>query len=362
MPLSFTALTQRLLFFFLLVAMLVLARPLLVPLAIAGVIAPLFVPMCRALEHRKVPPFWAVSLSLLLLFAGLAALGGLLGWQFAAISGDLAGIEQKALELLHTGQTFLLQYLGITFEEQGTLLKEQQPAMAGLLSGLAGSLATLMTNALLVLVYLFLMLYYRRHLRDFLVQLGPKDQHPALRDLIARTAGVSQHYLTGLLRMIACLWVMYGLAFSVLGLQHALFFAFLCGVLEIVPYVGNLTGSLLALIAALAQGAGWPVLGGIVLAYFAIQLIQGWVLEPLIVGKHVSINPMATILALVIGEMVWGLTGVFLAIPVTAMLKIVFDEVEPLKPLGFLLGPPAAKDPQPGIRHRLQTWWAKRGK
>jgi predicted PurR-regulated permease PerM len=137
--------------------------------------------------------------------------------------------------------------------------------------------------------------------------------------------------------MIVCLWVLYGIGFSLLGLENALFFAFLCGLLEIIPYLGNLTGTLITVLMAAVQGVAWPVLLGILLVYGAIQFFQGWVLEPLIVGAHVKLNPLFTIIALVIGGLLWGIAGVFLAIPVMAMLKIVCDHIEPLKPYGFLM-------------------------
>jgi predicted PurR-regulated permease PerM len=72
--------------------------------------------------------------------------------------------------------------------------------------------------------------------------------------------------------------------------------------------------------------------------YGTVQFVQGWVLEPLIVGSQVKINPLSTIVALILGELVWGIPGIFLAIPLVAMLKIVCDNIESLKPYGFLIG------------------------
>jgi predicted PurR-regulated permease PerM len=115
-------------------------------------------------------------------------------------------------------------------------------------------------------------------------------------------------------------------------------FAILCGLLEIIPYIGNLTGTLLTLLVAAVNGANVTMLGSIVIVYSSVQLIQGWILEPLIVGPQVKINPFTTILALVIGELIWGIPGIFLAIPVIAMLKIVFDHIDSLRPFGLLIG------------------------
>lgn len=159
-----------------------------------------------------------------------------------------------------------------------------------------------------------------------------------MEQVLDRVAHVSQQYLIGLVKMIGLLWVMYGIGFSLLGVKNALFFAILCGLLEIVPFIGNITGTSLTVVVSAVQGASTSMLFGIIGTYVMIQLIQGWVLEPIILGPQVKINPFTTIIVLVMGELIWGIPGIFLAIPLVAMFKIVCDHVESLKPYGFLIG------------------------
>jgi len=149
---------------------------------------------------------------------------------------------------------------------------------------------------------------------------------------------VSQQYLLGLAKMIACLWIMYGIGFSIIGVKNALFFAILCGLLEIIPFIGNLTGTSLTVLVSVVEGAGMPMVISIVVVYLVVQFIQEWILSPIIVGPQVKINAFTTIIAMVLGELVWGVAGIFLAIPLIAMFKIVCDHIEPLKPYGFLIG------------------------
>ena len=138
--------------------------------------------------------------------------------------------------------------------------------------------------------------------------------------------------------MIVCLWIMYGIGFSIIGVENPFFFAIICGLLEIVPFIGNITGTTITLMVTAIQGASLFTLVSIIGTYGLIQFIQGWILEPIIVGSQVKINPLSTIVALVLGEIIWGLPGVFLAIPLIAMIKIICDHIEPLKPYGFLIG------------------------
>ena len=138
--------------------------------------------------------------------------------------------------------------------------------------------------------------------------------------------------------MIVILWIMYGIGFSVAGVKNALFFAILCGLLEIVPFVGNITGTALTIIASMATGGSLNVIIGILIVYGLVQFIQTYILEPLVVGEEISINPLFTIIGLVVGELVWGIPGMVVALPVLGMLKVIFDNIDPLKPYGFLIG------------------------
>ena len=176
------------------------------------------------------------------------------------------------------------------------------------------------------------------HIKNFLIQLTAKSQQEEMQEIIQKVTSVSQQYLLGLSKMIFLLWIMYGIGFSVIGVKNAVFFSILCGLLEIVPFVGNITGTILTVLVSTMHGASLEVIIGILVVYGTIQLIQGWILEPLILGPQVKINSLFTIIALVLGDLLWGIPGIILAIPLTAMFKIVCDHIEPLKPFGFLIG------------------------
>ena len=156
--------------------------------------------------------------------------------------------------------------------------------------------------------------------------------------------------------MIVGLWIMYGIGFSIVGVKNAFFFAILCGVLEIIPFVGNLTGNAITVLMALTQGGGMNMVIGILITYAIVQFLQSYLLEPLVVGAEVNINPLSTIVVLVIGELVWGIAGMVLAIPLLGIVKIICDHVEQLKPYGFLIGEEKKKK-KPGIADRIKGWF-----
>ncbi|HLP52179.1 MAG TPA: AI-2E family transporter [Chitinophagales bacterium] len=338
MTITASSAIKRLLLLVLIFTGLYFAKDFLMPLVIGALLATLYLPMCRWLEEKKVPRFIAVFLCLLTILLLASGVAALLGWQISGLMDDADKIKQKAIETGTSIQQYILTNLGIAKEKQMQLLKGQQSKMTGILTTILASTGYIFTSTLLMLVYFFLLLYYRSHVYQFILRLSAPEQRAETREIVYGATKVSQQYLVGLAKMIMCLWVMYGIGFSIAGVKNALFFAVLCGLLEIIPFIGNITGTSITLLVAAAQGGSAPMLLGIAGTYGLVQFIQGWVLEPIIVGPQVKINPLATILALVLGEMIWGIPGIILAIPVTAVLKIICDHVTPLKPYGFLIG------------------------
>ncbi len=338
MTASITTVIKKLLLLFLVFAGLYYAQAFLMPLFIGGILATLFLPFCNWMERKKTPKGLAVFICLLTLTVVIASIVALLGWKIYDLVNDFALMKKVSIEIFNAVQLYIYDHLDLSFKEQFQILKKEQPSYASIMQVLLGSMATLFTNLILVLVYFLFLLYYRVHIKIFFLKHTAVAQQTDMEHLIDSAANISQQYLLGISKMIVLLWIMYGIGFSTLGVENALFFAVLCGLLEIIPYVGNIIGTVLTLVVAALHGADLSMLGGIVLVYGVVQMIQGWVLEPLILGPQVKINPLFTIFAIVLGELLWGISGMILAIPMIAMFKIVCDHIEPLKPYGFLIG------------------------
>lgn len=338
MTTSLSSVIKKISIVFLVVLGLYYAQEFLIPLCIGGVLATVFLPFCNWIESKKVPKGIAVLLSLFGLLFIIFLLISLVGYQISELVADAEILKEKAIESGTKIQKFIFNTLNISIKEQDKILKSEQPSYSNLMQTMLGSMASFMSGIILMLVYFVFLLYYRNHIKKFLIQLVQKPQQEEMGEIIQSVAAVSQQYLIGLSKMIFLLWVMYGIGFSVLGVENAIFFAVLCGILEIIPFVGNITGTILTVLFAAINGVDSQVLIGIVIVYGIVQFIQGWILEPLIVGSQVKINSLFTILALVLGELLWGIPGIILAIPLTAMFKIICDHIEPMKAYGFLIG------------------------
>lgn len=342
----------------LVVAVLYFGRDVIIPFCLAALLAMLLKPLCVRMEKR-IGRGVAALCCVLILVAAVAVIVLLLSWQMKDIAESLPDMEKRISEFYHQLSESIASRFGVDEAQQKKWLEQQQSSSGDKLAGAAtfflSSLFGILVNTVLVVVYIFLFLYFRQHLKKFFLKLVPAaDQHKAV-DTMQQSGLVAQRYLAGLAMMITMLWVLYGIGFSIIGVKYALFFAVLCGLLEIVPFVGNITGTALTVLGALANGGDGSMVISILVIYAIVQFTQTYVIEPLVVGAEVNINPLVTILVIVLGEAVWGVGGMILAIPLTGIVKIICDHVEPLKPYGFLIG--QEKKKKEGLVDRLKNRW-----
>jgi predicted PurR-regulated permease PerM len=321
---------------------LIYGKPFFVPFTIAGLLSMLLLPVTKWLQSKGLGKVISILSAILILIGSIAVITFLIGWQIKDLSENASALEQQVVEKLKRLQQFIADKTGIAEAQQQKLIDSQQSQTGGSfrkgIGGILAGIGGLLTDTVVVFVYIFLFIYFRHKVKEFIIRIVPSNQKSNARRTIAQVQQVSQKYLTGLALMIVCLWIMYGIGFSIVGVKHAFFFAILCGLLEIVPFVGNLTGTLITVLMSLAQGGDANLIVGIIVTYAVIQFLQTYLLEPLVVGAGVNINPLFTIIGLVAGELMWGVPGMILAIPILAISRIVCDHVEALQPYAYLIG------------------------
>ncbi len=329
-----------LLFLFLLFSGLYYAKSFLIPIAFAALLSMLLLPVAEWLEKKGMGKVISIILAILVIVLFFAGVIWLISWQLSDIMKDSESINQNLTKKVTELRNYISSSLGISKPKQEEVMAKQQSEAGG--SGIAGKILSglggFVTNLLLVLIYIFLFMFFRTHLKKFILQLVPKTDIPKTEEVITKCRTIAQKYITGLGMMIVCLWVMYGIGFSIAGVKSPILFAVLCGVLEIIPFVGNLAGTAITLLMTIAQGGGTNVIIGILITYALVQFIQSYIIEPLVVGAEVNINPLITIMGIVLGELVWGIPGMILAVPFLGIIKIICDNVQGLKPYGFVLG------------------------
>lgn len=355
---AFTRTIKILLFLVLLVVVLVYAKPFLVPVAFAALFATLLLPLSIRLENRGMAKGLAIFLSVLFFVILIAGFVYVMAWQVADVSKNKNEIEKRIDEKIRQLKEYVAHNFDISRQKQGKIIQNETQSINNkatiTITHILSSAGSFIAHLTLTIVYVFLFLYYRLHLKKFILMLTPASNKKNIQSAIEEARTVAQKYIAGLAAMVVCLWVMYSIGFSIVGVQNAVLFAILCGLLEIVPFVGNLTGTIITIIAVVMQGGSTSMILGVVITYATVQFLQTYILEPLVVGKGVSINPLFTIAGIVAGELVWGIPGMILAIPFLGIIKIFCDHIEPLKPYGFLIG--QERKSRRGVVDKVKRW------
>lgn len=328
----------------------IMAKSLLIPLLFALVFAVLLSPLAGKLESWRVPRILSSIISLLL---GLSVFVGLSVFFYSQISGfvdEVDMVERRLRELAESLNQVIAPYtdidLGETLKElPNTIITYVSDNFQSLGMGVLSAASTL-TSVFIVPVYIVLILIFRNFLKEFAIRAFSDGNDEQVEQLLLRIKSVVQYYISGMLIVIGILAVLNSTLLLVLGVENALFFGVFAAILNIVPFVGPLLGSILPILYAwiTMDSLLIPVL--VLLGFYIIQLFESNLFTPAIVGRQVSLNPLITLLAIFVGAQIWGLAGMILFIPASAVLKVIFDEIEPLKPYGFLLGKADASHPK----------------
>ncbi len=316
-------------------------QDLLILVAFAMIMAMVLLPICRWLEQRGLPRSISIAVCLIITVAILIGIVFLLVFQLIEFANDWPLFIKKAETWVSGLQSFLSRNLNISRKKQMLELSNQT---IGLLKNsgtiLSTTFSTLMhsvTTMILIPIFMFFFLYYRTFFADFLSKVFPSANEETLRGIMMKTGEVVQDYLVGLLVVMFVVAFANGIGFWWIGVDYPIFFGILTGLLLIIPYIGIWVGASLPIILSLATLSPSHALA-VVAWVAAVQFIEANFVTPLVIGSKVSINPMVAMLALLGGELLWGIPGLILAIPFTAIIKVIFDHVPAMQPYGFLLG------------------------
>ncbi len=314
----------------------------LVPLTFGVILAMLLYPICHRLETLKVPRIIAIFICLILVIGIITGLLMLIINQLSTFSSQIPVYSEKISDLLFKLQVVIEQNFHVQTNKQGGILqkyglealKNSGAYISNFLSGTSGVLA----SASLIPIYVFFFLYYRDFLRSFLHKLFKSTRNSKINLVMNRIYEVIQSYLVGLFFVILIVAILNSIGLLFLQIDYAIFFGTFAAFLLLIPYIGITIGALLPITIALLTKDS-PLYAVAVLGLFLIvQALESNIITPYIVGSKVSLNSFAAIIALLLGGQLWGMAGLVLALPLTAITKVIFDNVPGLEPYGFLLG------------------------
>ncbi len=318
----------------------ILARDIIVPILISIIFSFVLLPVVKRLE-KKISP----ALSILIVLAFSLVVFIMIGWlivnQIGDLARDLPNLQSKFDQSIDRINNTMEQTFGMNAREQKQFVKDGITSLGTYTTDLLAATTNIIGLLIQVPIYIFLFLIYRDRFRAFVLQLLPDDKEIMWKKDVEN---VIQGYISGLSLVTLIIATLNSVGLLALGINHAIFFGILSGLLTIIPYVGIFIGATLPVIMALItkDSLWYPI--GVIIIFSIVQFLEGNFITPRITGSRVSINAFAAIIALLIGGKILGIAGMILAIPALGILKIVLSHSKHLKPFVILIEDTDLKD------------------
>lgn len=313
--------------------------PLLLALFIAILLRPVVVFFDKKLH---LPHLLSVLFAVILCLAIFASIILFLSWEIGDIANDWIKIKTNLNYHFHSLQKWVLNRFHISYKEQDKYLAEatrkQFENGNDIVSSTIVSLKDGLLNLVVVPVYTFLFLLYRNLFINFLVHLFKEENKSRLFDILMNVKSAIRSYLLGIITEMGIVASLTGLGLMIAGVEYAVLLGVITGILNLIPYIGITIAALLSIIATLTTSTNLSIILGVIIVNVVVQFLDNNILVPLIVSSKVKINALVSIVGIIIGGALAGVSGMFLAIPIIAVLKVIFDRIDGLKPWGILLG------------------------
>lgn len=321
----------------------ILAKPILVPLMLSGYIAMLMTPFCNKLESKKIPRSLSAFAAVLLI---IVAIAGMLYFAFTQVKNFTADMQTDMLDKINdfaikintsihdaVGYDIGMGY-GLKMDKILNLIESGNTNVSEMLFTTLGTLS----NMLLLPVFIFFLLIYRDHLAVFVTKVFEKQRNKILLEHIVSIRKIVYSYIVGAGKVMLILGVVNTGALFALGIEHAIFFGMFAGFLNIIPYIGPFIGASLPFTMALLtkDSLFYPI--AVVVSFTLIQFMESSYLTPKITGSNVNLNAFITFLGLLIGAAIWGIVGMILIIPTLAIMKKLFELSAETEPYAYLFG------------------------
>lgn len=317
-------------------------QQIIMPVILAFFLSIVLLPVYRFLRSKRVPEFLAIFLPILLGATLIALVVWFFTVQVNSLLAEFPAIRKNISMHLAELSGWINKKTDFSTAEQLKFINEQSNkllANAGtILGGAANSITSVLIYIGLVPIYIYLFLSYKNILIRFVFVWFATSDHKKVEEVMKETEGIIKGYLIGLMIQISYIIILLGGTLILFGIKHALLIGVIFAILNLIPYIGALIGNIIGVLLTLTNSQEiLPVF--IVLGVIAVvQFLDNNILMPRIVGSKVRINAFAAIMGVFISGSLAGFTGMFLALPMIAILKVIFDRSEMFKPWGILLG------------------------
>ncbi len=320
----------------------IIGSSIILPIAYGILLAIILNPIEKRIRKKFKFPFLSIVSTYIIFLIPFLTIAYVVFIQLANILESLPTVSTNAKDILNKATNKI--YDLIPFLEKGKEIippSDIQDYLDGPLNVLQNSIVSssqALFSIALAILYSFFFLYYSKSIRSFIIHQFNKSSRPDIRETISKIKTTIQAYIGGLGKVIAILAILNSLGLYIIGVDYALFWGILAGLLAVLPYIGTLIGGLLPFVYSLATADySWQP-GAVAIYYFIIQQVEGNIITPKVVGNQVDLNPLFAIFALVFFGTIWGIGGIVLSLPLMAVIRIVLAHFESTLPLAVLMG------------------------
>ena len=319
-----------------------LGQDIIVPILMSLLFAILLRPIAHFLKSKwRFPHVVAVTCTVIFFVLIVSGILFFISWQISDIANDWNAIQTNLSIHFETIQKFVSSNFNLNNVEQKVLIDNASKNVMESGKNIIGislvSVSDVILNLTLIPIYIFLFLLYRTLFITFLSKLFQPEYHEKLQDILYHIKVSVQSYIVGLLIEMVIVSTLTTVGFMIIGVKYAIVLGLITGLLNLIPYIGILFAGILSIIATLTASPDITLIIGVLIIVIVVQLIDNNIIVPMIVGSKVQINAFVSIVGIIVGGIIAGFSGMFLAIPIIAILKVIFDRIESLEPWGYLM-------------------------
>ena len=306
------------------------AKIVLAPLVVSILLSFVLNPALEKINHFVKNRLASTIILLLVLFSLISGVLSLLTIQILSFYEDFPDISEQMVIVTKSVEELLEDNLGIRNVKVNEKIDNATETFLNSGTNFFGTVLDNIGDFLVYLsivpIYVFFLLYYKTNIINYVKKILTPLKIKA-SPVIKEVSIIIQDYLKGMMIVMLILAVLNSLSLLILGVPYAIVLGVITALFTIVPYIGVIVGGLLVLSVSLFTQGDPETLYYILVMFGVIQFIEGNFLTPKIVGDKININPMLAILALLIGEQLWGIVGMVIALPITAVILIIIKNI-----------------------------------
>lgn len=317
-----------------------LGSAILLPLFFSILLAILLLPVTNFLQRKGANKVIAILLTLICAMAVIGSVIYFLSTQIGSFLEDIPTLKARLNEIGLDVRNWIQVNMNLTIRKQDIDETAEQMTQdsPGLVEQTVLTLKDIISYLVFLPVYTFLILYHKDMIKRFLTEVFKRSEKDAVTDVLYESQMISQQYVTGLLIELTIVFILNSAGFLIVGLKYPIFLALVAALLNIVPYIGMIIANIFCMMVTLVSGEQTTDIFIVFGVLASVQLIDNNILMPWVVGSKVKLNALAIILGVLTAGALCGIPGMFLAIPGLALMKVVCERVDGLKPWAILLG------------------------